>query len=58
MRSFRAVLLTIIATVALVGGFASTADAKTNADQTSHAAVTGPASATSTEPGDPGLPPD
>ena len=55
MRSFRAVLLTIIATVALVGGMASTADAKTHADRPSRAAVTGPA-ASATAPGDPGLP--
>lgn len=47
MRSVRAVLLAIIATVVLAGGLASTAYAHD-----------GPDTANISDPGDPGLPPD
>lgn len=59
MRSFRAVLLAIIATVTLVGGVASTADAKSDPHNPALAADKGPgATASAADPGDPGLPPD
>jgi hypothetical protein len=51
MRAFRAVLLAIIATVALLGGIASTAYAGDGSN------ASGPRPA-ATDPGDPGLPPD
>lgn len=51
MRIIRTLVLALAATLALLGGFASTASADPG-----HAAR--PAQATTIDPGDPGLPPD
>jgi hypothetical protein len=51
MRSLRAFLLAVVATLALLGGFASTAYADDGPKASG-------ASQTAVDPGDPGLPPD
>ena len=60
MRTVRAVLLAIIATLALAGGFASTADANGGPLKAHPTTVDGGDGWGSDEldPGDPGLPPD
>ena len=60
MRTLRAVLLAIIATLALAGGFASTADAHGGPPKASSTVVNGGDGTDSDQldPGDPGLPPD
>ena len=60
MRTVRAVLLAIIATLALAGGIASTADARTGPHKAATTIDNGGAGGSYDEqdPGDPGLPPD
>lgn len=59
MRTARAVLLAIVATLALAGSIASTADARGGPNKN---ATTNPGGGGGeygqTDPGDPGLPPD
>jgi hypothetical protein len=54
MRSFRAFVLAIVATLALLGGLASTASADEGSGRWAHQPIT----TSATDPGDPGLPPD
>ena len=59
MRTVRAVLLAIVATLALAGSLASTAYADTGPHRSAPAAVGGPNDGYGLiDPGDPGLPPD
>ena len=59
MRTVRAVLLAIVATLALAGGIASTADARSGPHKAAPTTVGGPSgSYDEQDPGDPGLPPD
>jgi len=59
MRTVRAILLVIVATLALAGGIASTADAQSGPHNGAPANVGGAAGGyDSQDPGDPGLPPD
>jgi hypothetical protein len=59
MRTVRAVLLAIIATLALAGGIASTADARGGPNRAPSTVAGGGASGyDEIDPGDPGLPPD
>jgi hypothetical protein len=59
MRTVRAVLLAIVATLALAGGFASTADAGGGPHRSALTYVGGSGgSYGQLDPGDPGLPPD
>ena len=55
MRSVRAVLLAFVATLALLGGVTSTASADEGSARSAHQPVM---TASATDPGDPGLPPD
>jgi hypothetical protein len=57
MRTARTVLLAIIATLALAGGIATTAEAGGDPHKAATTAPDGPGSGYS-DPGDPGLPPD
>ena len=59
MRTARAVLLAIVATLALAGGFASTADAGGGGHRNAPASVDGPGGPydETTNPGDPEVPP-
>lgn len=55
----RSALLAIIAALALIGGMASPADAKSHPDTPASALVARPGGyANAADPGDPGLPPD
>lgn len=54
MRAFRVIVLAIVATVALLGGVASTASADQGWIHSPHRLST----ASTTDPADPGLPPD
>ncbi|HEV2011515.1 MAG TPA: hypothetical protein VGS17_10880 [Candidatus Limnocylindria bacterium] len=59
MRVVRSALLAIIAAVVLSGGMTLPADAKSHPHNDASAVVARPsANASSTDPGDPGLPPD
>jgi len=59
MRTVRTLLLAIIATLALAGGIASTADARGGPHKAASTGVDGPGgSYDEQDPGDPGLPPD
>ena len=59
MRTARAILLAIVATLALAGGFASTADANGGPHKGAPSTVGGGANGyDQLDPGDPGLPPD
>ncbi len=59
MRTARAILLAIVATLALAGGIASTADAKDRPTKAATTVTGGDGSGyDTTDPGDPGLPPD
>ncbi len=60
MRTVRAALLAIIATLALAGGIASTADAGTGPDKAATTIDNDGAGGSydQVDPGDPGLPPD
>ncbi len=59
LRAVRSALLAIIAALALIGGVASPADAKSHPAKHGSALVARPGwYANATDPGDPGLPPD
>lgn len=58
MRLLRGAILTIVATLGLVAGIASTAYADSGKPATPAAIPAGGASQTTVDPGDPGLPPD
>jgi hypothetical protein len=59
LRIVRSALLAIIAALALIGGMASPADARSHPNTHAPAAVVAPRdSANTLDPGDPGLPPD